>query len=324
MTARRRGDDGGASPSPVSTWHRPLAWFSAAMVVWGALCLVGLVVDPRTLAGDPVWAKPLKFAVSFGVYALTLAWMLSLVRRPGWLRAGWWVGTIAAAATTLEVVAVTVQAARGTGSHFNVATPVDSAVYALMGGAVVVLYSATVVVGAALAFSSTVEDRALVWGLRLGLALGLAGLSVGFVMVVPRAQQLTQAAPTVLGSHSVGGEATGGLPFLGWSTVQGDLRVSHFVGMHALQALPLVALTLGALAGGVLTEGTRLRILLLTAAAWASATALTVWQALRGQSVVHPDALTGTAVGVLLLLGTLAAAGIVRFHRRHPVFTTTG
>lgn len=45
------------------------------------------------------------------------------------------------------------------------------------------------------------------------------------------------------GSAIVGGR-DGGVPLLNWSRKYGDLRVAHFVGMHSIQVLPIVAYNL--------------------------------------------------------------------------------
>ncbi|MBB2903338.1 hypothetical protein FHR75_004180 [Kineococcus radiotolerans] len=297
----------------VRAWHVPLAWLVAAMAIWAVVCAFGLVLDGRMLGGAPIWAKPLKFTISFGLYGLTLAWMLSLISGARRRRVGWWAGTIAAAVAVLEIVATTVQVVRGTSSHFNMATPLDATLYAVMGVAVVVLYCATLVTGVFLAVFTKLPDRSLAWALRLGLLIAVAGLSVGFLMVLPTAQQLAAPEQTVIGSHSVGGDdASGGLFFLGWNTQHGDLRPAHFVGMHALQALPLLALALRTIATPRLSEGTRLRIVLLTAAAWSSLTGLVLWQALRGQSITTPDALTWATTGALTLAAIVCGAVISR------------
>ncbi len=51
------------------------------------LSLLGLVVDDRIITGSPAWLKPAKFAISSGLYCITLAWLLASVARPSRLLA---------------------------------------------------------------------------------------------------------------------------------------------------------------------------------------------------------------------------------------------
>ena len=52
---------------------------------------------------------------------------------------------------------------------------------------------------------------------------------------------MVQTLFTVSNSFTLGVHDGGpGLPFINWSTGAGDLRVAHFVGMHALQLFPLL------------------------------------------------------------------------------------
>jgi hypothetical protein len=76
--------------------------------------------------------------------------------------------------------------------------------------------------------------------------------------------------------------------------------------MHALQALPLLAAVLGLVRLPRLRDDlVRFRLVLVGAGLYAGVFALTLWQALRGQAVTSPDALT-----VIALLILLAATGV--------------
>ena len=303
----------------MASWHRPLIGFAALMVAWGLVSLVGFLTDPRLLDGAPIWAKPLKFNISLALYTTTLAWMTSMIRGRRLRRVAWWTGTLGVLASLLEIALITTQAVRGTSSHFNVSTPVDTGIYAAMGSGIVFFYGSALVIGGLLLFSSRIADRSLVWALRLGIPIGVAGLSVGFLMLRPTADQLANPAGGHVGSHSVGGDdPSGGLWFVGWNSLHGDLRISHFIGMHALQVLPLIALALARFTGRSMGEGTRVRIVLLAAGSWASVAGLTLWQALRGQSIIHPDATTMTTAGALALVGAIYATTVLRRARRDP------
>lgn len=305
-----------ARPSTTVRLHRPLVFLAGLMTVLALVSLAGLLVDGRTVNGAAVWLKPFKFAVSFALYGATLAWMLRLVRRGRWI--AWWSATVAAVATAAEVGAIVSQAARGRASHFNVATPYDTAVYDLMGQLALVIWLSTFVL-AVVVFVQRHADRAALWAMRWGMVVSLAGMLVGVKMAQPTAaqQRVVDAggALTVSGAHAVGAPDDGpSMPVTGWATTGGDLRIAHFVGLHALQALPLLAWLLTILArrySRLAVPAVRVRLVAVGAFGYAGLVALLVWQALRGQALLQPDVRTVLAAAGLIAVVGLAAVVVV-------------
>jgi hypothetical protein len=97
--------------------------------------IAGLLIDPRIITDAPAWLKPAKFAVSIAIYVFTLAWAFTLI--PGWRKTRLVVGWATAFAMVLEFVIIALQAYRGTTSHFNFSTPLNSVLFVIMGVAIV-------------------------------------------------------------------------------------------------------------------------------------------------------------------------------------------
>jgi len=138
------------------------------------------------------------------------------------------------------------------------------------------------------------------------LLISAIGMATAFFMVTPTPEQGARIAagygPRIVGAHSVGVADGGpGLPVLGWSTVGGDLRIAHFVGLHALQVLPFLGWLLTRRKGllAPLTAGDRLALVWCAGMAYLGLVLTLTRQALRGQSVVHPDTRTVAAATFL-------------------------
>jgi hypothetical protein len=243
-----------AAPSPVREWLRTLhrvnpvlsatGWANVGLAV---LALNLLPFDHRLVTGALVWVKPLKFSLSIIAFAWTLGWLLAdlpAVAQRSVRLLSWSV----AVSMVAEQAVIFVQAARGTTSHYNVRSTFDGALFSVMG--VFIMVNTLMTVWALyLAWRHRPHGPAsYVWGMRLGLLVFLVGSVLGGFMI--HNMQHTVGAPD-------GGP---GLPGLGWSTRAGDLRTAHFLGMHALQALPLL--------GWVLSRRVPRRAALLT---WAGA-----------------------------------------------------
>ncbi|WP_225833081.1 hypothetical protein [Streptomyces sp. NK08204] len=289
------------------------------MALMAVISAVGLAMDDRVLVGAPIWFKPFKFSVSFVAYCLSLAWMLSLL--PSGRRVGWWAGTVVALASLIEMVIITGQVVRGKRSHFNHETPFDEALFNAMGVTVAILWLGTLAI-AVLLLRARIADRASAWAMRSGIILALAGAGVGFLMSRPAPGQ-RRGVSKVVGAHSVGVPDGGpSMPLTGWSTTGGDLRIPHFVGMHALQLLPLLVTVLTALAPRftrLADDRIRLRLVLLASGTYAATFALVLWQALRGQPLIHPDGATLRVAALILSAGALGTYASLRAPTPSPV-----
>jgi hypothetical protein len=300
----------------VGLWRSsaPLSAVAGLMLPVLLACLLGLWLDPRSIAGAPAWLKPAKFAGSIALYSLTLAWVFQylpdhprLQRRVGWL---------SAVVFLIEISIIIVQAARGQRSHFNTGTLIDGALFTIMGVSIVLQTLGSVAVAVAL-WGQKLADPALGWSLRLGLAIAILAASIGGLMTRPTPQQVVGmrvGPPSVVGAHTVGAPDGGpGLPATGWSREHGDLRVPHFFGLHALQALPLLAL-------GVRrrrwSDSQRTRLVVAAGGSYGGLVVLLLWQALRGQALLAPDGITAGALlvwlALSLVLGWRALGGVRR------------
>lgn len=229
-----------ASPLPYAAdWLRVLhrvnpilSWAGWVHVGFLLVALGLLPFDARVVTGLPVWVKPAKFALSGLLYLWTLGWLLAdlpaeaqrAVRRISW-------GV--ALSMVVEMVCITGQAARGTTSHYNIASGFDMLVFNLM-GVFILLNTVLTIWAVVLVWRHRPHGNAgYVWGVRLGLLLFLVGSVLGGMMIHQN-------------QHTVGAPDGGpGLPGLGWSTRAGDLRIAHFLGLHALQVGPLLGWVIG-------------------------------------------------------------------------------
>jgi uncharacterized membrane protein len=133
--------------------------------------------------------------------------------------------------------------------------------YALMGAGAVTMAAITALFGWRILTHLPASTFAFATGLGLMLGAALAVVFGGYM--------------STQDGHWIGGissDATG-VSFFRWSTTSGDLRVAHFFGLHAMQALPLA---------GYFLRHQSLAFLWAAAGLWTLLTIATFVQALMG------------------------------------------
>ncbi|MDP9422951.1 MAG: hypothetical protein M3Q19_08990 [Pseudomonadota bacterium] len=257
-------------PAELFVRQGTLGMYGIATLLLAVVAVFLQTVDPRVLdSGVNIWVKPAKFFSSVGIFALTAAWFFGYVR-PERRNSRMMRSTVAVliASGTFELAWISWQAANGLESHFNNDTPFYSIMYSLMGLGAVLLVGTTLPLAWEIARRPAQHLRrdfvaAVVIGLLLTFLLG--GVLGGYMS--------SQAG------HSVGAEG-GRTFFFGWNRKGGDLRIAHFLGIHAEQAIPI----LGALAAEAgLGQRARWAALIAGAAAYVVLTLTIFAQAVAGR-----------------------------------------
>jgi hypothetical protein len=250
--------------------HRdPLLFWTGALMLLSLLVVTLISIgDTRQILGLNPWIKPMKFMTSIAIFLWTVAWFMPDTEpRP---RARAMVRWTIATAMTVEIVCIVMQSARGVTSHFNHATIFDDVVFGIMGMGVVFNTLAMMLFFFIIRRDTPPGRAGYLWGVRLGVAMFLVASLQGTMIVGNDA-------------HSVPGPDGGpGLPFVNWSTDQGDLRIAHFFGMHAMQALPLL---------GFMLDRARIaaarNVVVAAGILWLAVTAGLLYSALQGRPLIH-------------------------------------
>ena len=206
--------------------NEPLFWFGLICLLSAAFLLLISKFSYVQINGVNTWYKPFKFALSIGTFCWTMGWYTGYLELNQITTYSW---------TTIillgfELFYITFQAARGQLSHYNFSSSLYTSLTAAMAFAAI---AATLYTGYIGILFCTREFSELsghyLWAIRIGIFLFVIFAFEGAIMGAS-------------GSHSVGGSGEGDvLPLLNWSRKYGDLRIAHFLGMHALQVLPLVS-----------------------------------------------------------------------------------
>jgi hypothetical protein len=202
-----------------------LYYFGWLMFAGFFACLLASFFDNTIILGINAMIKPMKFCLSIAIVSWTFGWLTYYLMARRKVIIYSWVLVIT---LLIEIIIISFQAARGQRSHFNNSTPFNSILFGIMGLSITIFVLWTIYICILFFLQKEFNlSKTYLLSIRLGLVLFILFAMEGFVIVGNA-------------GHTVGApDGSAGLPFVNWSTTYGDLRVSHFLGMHALQIVPL-------------------------------------------------------------------------------------
>jgi len=244
--------------------NETLFYFGVLCLALAVLFFILTKVTTIQVHNVSAWFKPMKFALSTFFFSWAMAWYCHYLPS---FNITLFNGSVIIL-LGFEIVYIAIQAGRGELSHYNVSTPFHSMMFSMMALAATLVTLYTAYVGFLFFNQSfpSLPDHYL-WSIRMGILIFVVFSFQGFVM----GSQM---------SHTVGLENDNSNLFIvGWSKLAGDLRIAHFIGMHALQVLPFLSFHV--------FKSTRSTLVL--SAMYGLLAAFTLIQALQGKSLFQSN-----------------------------------
>lgn len=244
--------------------NETLFYYGLLCLVFAFFCIVMTKLNNLQVYNVNAWYKPFKFAFSTFLFAWAMAWYCYYLPNFNIRLFNWSVIILLG----FEIAYIAFQASKGQLSHYNLSTPIYSALFSLMALAATLVTLYTAYVGF-LFFTNSFPNLPdyYVWAIRLSIVIFVLFSFEGFAM----GSRL---------NHSVGALNDNSNWFIvGWSKTVGDLRVSHFLGMHALQVLPILSF--------YILRNTKLTVVL--SIIYVLLALATLIQALQGRPLIKTD-----------------------------------
>lgn len=215
--------------SMVPVFLQTLGKRNPALFYFGWVCLAAsLVTGVCFLLDAPgsVWIRPTRFLFSTTIFVWTIAWLLDTLHEQKKLM----LFNLAMILILLFENGYTVVfAIHESSTHNHISPELDAWMIRMMelGVGIISLWTAYFTW---LFFTRPLPDikRHYLWGIRFGLLFFVVfSLSGNLMAVLP-------------GWNVASPDGGSGLPFVNWKQQSAGLRAAHFLGIHALQVLPLM------------------------------------------------------------------------------------
>ena len=249
--------------------------------------IIGLLIDDRILQYVPIWLKPFKFSVSSLIFIGSILFLLKYISNKKFIIL---TNKIVSYGLIIELIIIFFQVFRGKMSHFNNQTFEDMILFQIMAITIVCVWLGFGVYAWKLFRTSEFGNDLLLKGLQVGAFITFLTMPFAFVMPQPSKTQLQEIIKNksqiglIVGSHTVDEkDPSQTYPLTGWAKTGGDLRIAHFLGLHALQILPILALLLN---GINLSLTNKKKLLSTTGIFYFIIVVMTLVQALKGISLL--------------------------------------